>query len=575
MLIGVGLEWRWTGSAALAKGFRWRETAPGRGYWWTDELAIAQTVADHAPDKVDPSAAKALRIAHALPVLSRAPDLKEARASGLFPARVLNAIESLRSKSGKRLYPYQQAGVATVLLLHTQAQRGALLGDSMGLGKTPQSIAVARLLGWKSCLIVAPNAVLHNWKEEIADWWGVGFRIGSTKQGIGYMRHCARTLEPCRVLVPWTSAVKVQRALEGVDLWFKGCIFDEGHFGKNPAAKRTRAAWGYNYEYRGETRRCLGLAERVRGGSRPLILTGTPLPNRPIEIQPLLAAVGVAFAKEYDAFGRRYCSGYGYAGPDYGGACHLDELAARLEQAGVIRRTVDEVLKDIPPIQTQAIIFPGEGKSVGVRRVLAKERSLVSEEVRRKLRSSLDIGTMVPFEDLARVRAEMAAEKPPSVADHILRVLEELPEEQGVVVFWHHKAPITETNRLLVEKDPSLEHRLSTVTGDVPMKQRQDAVERFKRGRSRIFQGTIGTVGTGINGLQYRSRVCMFADYPWTPGEIAQAIGRLRRIGQKGAVLAQLLAFEGSLDAYVMRLILQKIDIHCKIFREDEAENAA
>ena len=70
-----------------------------------------------------------------------------------------------------RLYPYQQEGVS-FLVTNAINGRGSLLADSMGLGKTCQTIAaLARL--WKidrakyfPCVILAPNSVLYNWKAE-------------------------------------------------------------------------------------------------------------------------------------------------------------------------------------------------------------------------------------------------------------------------------------------------------------------------------------------------------------------------------------------------------------------------
>jgi hypothetical protein len=50
----------------------------------------------------------------------------------------------------------------------------------------------------------------------------------------------------------------------------------------------------------------------------------------------------------------------------------------------------------------------------------------------------------------------------------------------------------------------------------------------------------------------------VFAELDWTPGRVSQAEDRCHRIGQKDSVLVQHLVLEGSLDAYMAQMIVDK-----------------
>ena len=102
-------------------------------------------------------------------------------------------------------------------------------------------------------------------------------------------------------------------------------IMDEVHKIKNPKAKRTVVA----------------VSIKAR---RKVLLTGTPITNRPIELQPIAGYL------DYDSFGsffnfaRKYAGAYkGKFGWDYSGSSNLDELQRRLRQSFMIRRKKDEV----------------------------------------------------------------------------------------------------------------------------------------------------------------------------------------------------------------------------------------
>ena len=70
---------------------------------------------------------------------------------------------NIKTADGKTLYPFQKIGVE-FLALHDRA----LLGDDMGVGKTPTSLVA--LPEKAAVIIVCPAAVKYNWYDEIQIW---------------------------------------------------------------------------------------------------------------------------------------------------------------------------------------------------------------------------------------------------------------------------------------------------------------------------------------------------------------------------------------------------------------------
>ena len=107
-------------------------------------------------------------------------------------------------------------------------------------------------------------------------------------------------------------------------------IVDEAHALKNRDAKRTRAIFGY------------GTGRNHTPGiqaKRTLLLTGTPILNRPAELYTLAHALDPDFFSDAFAYERRYCDG---KKTDYGwnarGASNLKELQRELRARIMVRR---------------------------------------------------------------------------------------------------------------------------------------------------------------------------------------------------------------------------------------------
>ena len=99
-----------------------------------------------------------------------------------------------------------------------------------------------------------------------------------------------------------------------------------------------------------------------------------------------------------------------------------------------------------------------------------------------------------------------------------------------------------------------------SITGKTPVDERAMIVDQFQKDRdTRLFIGNIKAAGTGIT--LHASSTAIFAELDWVPANLDQAEDRLHRIGQPNSVLVHHLVFEGSLDARMAEVIVEKQNI--------------
>jgi SWI/SNF-related matrix-associated actin-dependent regulator of chromatin subfamily A-like protein 1 len=416
-----------------------------------------------------------------------------------------------------------------------------VLGDEMGLGKTLQALVACRKR--ERVLIVVPTSTIYGWQAETACWAGRTPYLVKTRTD---------TLPSTGwILMPWSLA-----SYYDLTQTWNAVIVDEVHYAKNPEAKRTVAvlgAWNHGVRTPGAVDR----ADRV------ICLTGTPIPNRPRELRPLVGAMGVFccdpfthLAQNPYAWGNQYCDGHSetiyvrrpgakkaskVTTYNDGGASRLDELQTQLRTHGMMRRLKSEVLRDLPPIERQVI-------PVGTLDI-----PLPVGWTREKLLAVLGEGSVPAFSEISLYRSELGMKKVPIVLDHLVDILEEDPEH-AVVLFCHHRAVAEAICDGLALHD--ITYLLAHGGHDAAA--RQKMVSMFTEGIGRVFVGTIGATGTGMDGLQHRTDHCVFAELPWVPAELDQAISRLHRMGQEGSVLAQMLVVPETMDAYVIETLLRK-----------------
>jgi SWI/SNF-related matrix-associated actin-dependent regulator 1 of chromatin subfamily A len=462
----------------------------------------------------------------------------------IVASRKADADLVLDAPEGLTYLGYQRAGVAFAL-----GRIGTLLGDEMGLGKTIQAIGVMMAdTTIREALVVCPKSVALNWVREIRKWSTRSVQVDRID---GVPRGGAEL----RVLV--VSYEEGKKQLAGLLRPWDCVIVDECHRMKNPKTQQSQMV--------------ASIAAQAR---KRLALTGTPIPNRTIEIFPIVKMLD---PEEWDPqgkgfwrFAKRYAgavnNGYGW---DFTGATNLEELQERLRATVMVRRLKADVLTELPPKRRQIIEIPANGASKAVEREskaqakhdeqmieLAARVELAkagTEEEYKAAVADLRQAAQVAFEEVSRLRHDTAMAKVPHVIEHVIEALESA-EGSKVIVFAHHLDVIARLREGLAEYG-SVE-----LTGQTSLEDRQAAVDRFQKDPGcRVFVGGIMAAGVGIT-LTAAAHV-IFAELDWVPGNVTQAEDRAHRIGQSNSVLVQHLVLEESIDARMAKILVQKQEV--------------
>ena len=113
---------------------------------------------------------------------------------------------------------------------------------------------------------------------------------------------------------------------------------------------------------------------------------------------------------------------------------------------------------------------------------------------------------------------------------HVVEFVNEVMEtEESIVVFCHHKAIHTLLHESLEEHNPS------SIIGGQTLTTRDNEIDRFQKGQTRLMIAGLRAGNVGIN--LTKARYVIFAELDWSPAIHRQAEDRLHRIGQKNKVL--------------------------------------
>ena len=423
------------------------------------------------------------------------------------------------------LFPFQSEAVDFV----HKAQGRVILGDDMGLGKTIEA------LGWirerpelKSILIVCPASVVYKWANEIKKWVGENEPVEVITTG-------SQPLPSVRFLI-MSYAIMVAQHQNLIRQEWDVLVLDEAHKVKSQKAQRTRCAKSLQYTH------CL-------------LLTGTPVMNRPMELFSLLNMLNPVEWDNFFHYGQRYCAAKKtYFGWDFSGASNLNELRDRLKTY-MIRRTKKEVLIQLPDLTRTRI--PVEVKKFEIEEALKSLTQWVKEN------GHSNGGRAEAMVRLGKLRQAIGLAKVPIVLDMVEDILEQ-DESQKVVVYAVHHSVV----QLLLEG--LKKYGVSSITGETSQAERQLRIDNFqKRAMPRVM--VISSAGgEGID--LYKADRVIFNERAWTSAEEEQVESRCHRFGQKNAVESIYLIASATVDRDMDALIESKRGLIMDVIGLDAVE---
>ena len=424
--------------------------------------------------------------------------------------------------AGLAYLPHQTEGVRFIL-----EREATLLADQPGTGKTVTAIGALNASGALNALIVCPASLRLNWKRELGRWLvkplevgiAAGRKLPDADIVIASYEFMARHLEPPRQL-RWGLLVA-----------------DEAHLlCGGPKTHRGRGVLGCpRYRKRPPV-------SAVKA-SRRLFMTGTPIVNRPIEMQPVLASIDRIRWGDRMRFARRYCAarhnGFGW---DFSGASNLDELERTLKETCMLRR----LKTGLPPKRWQVVPLPSDGATDA----LQAERSILGfgDRLERDLSiEALDGKAGAKFSEMAAIRRAIGIAKAPHVVELARRAL---AGGEKVVIAAHHHQVIDALMGAFEGIAVRIDGRDSATAKDA-------AVRRFQED-SVIQVCALGIRAGGLGHTLTAARFVICAELDWTPGAMEQVEDRCHRHGQSRDVLVQYAVTDGSIDALVAEKIVAK-----------------
>lgn len=454
----------------------------------------------------------------------------------------INAMPKLKVKlpwkaSAPTPYHYQDEGIA----------RGSELkrfinADEPGLGKSCMAIGTALAFEQSGvnpwpCLIICPATLKENWRREIEEKFTNKRAIilsdktrdnwpGLVRMGMGHFVIVNyESLWSFFVLStsnkggakPKLSDIKFT-PLIGL---FKSMIIDEAHKLRNDGTAQSMVAKGISV-----------------GKEIIMLLTGTPIVNKPNDLVPLLSIMGRL--PEFGGFKYyldRYCAGGSGAG-------NLNELNGKLNNTCFFRREKKDVLQDLPDkmreIFTCDITTRGEyAAAKGDLGKFLREQGYSEKQVNKSLNAEIMVKIGV-------LKAISARGKLPEAIDHIQEVVD---AGQKIVVFIHQKFMA----EALLKAFPTA----VSVRGDDDRDSRQRSVDAFQNDpRVLVIVCSIKAAGVGIT-LTASSRL-VFLELPWHPADTDQCEDRIHRIGQKNAAQISYFLGKDTIDEDIYKIIEKK-----------------
>jgi len=437
-----------------------------------------------------------------------------------------------RAKTGEqfrgKLMNFQKEGLDFLL----KSSGNALLADEMGLGKTVQTLSyVSTEKQTFPVLIVAPLVTLNNWEREIEKFLKKKSRNGRILESESPSVTLIRTGKSKELPITDIYVINYELLLKRSDdlekVGIRTIVCDEVH---NLRSKTTQ-------KYKAVKKLAALPTVQYRIG-----LSGTPIYNRGSEIWPIIDILKPGLLGSFKEFCEYFC----YVN-DKGKAIVLENKRAslrnELQKHVMLRRKKADVLKELKD-------------KVRYKEVIASDTEFYFEEldkIWKKLEAEQKEAQTEFSKSASYHRAIQSERQIAGVAKlpHVINFVKNIMEiEESVVVFCHHKVIHKLLHESLQEFSP-----VSIIGGQSDDK-RQDQIDKFQKGESKLMIAGIRAGNVGIN--LTRAKYVIFAELDWSPAIHRQAEDRLHRIGQKNTVFAYYLIGNGTLDDHVASILVDK-----------------
>ena len=430
---------------------------------------------------------------------------------------IKHSINELPNKLQNTLYNFQKEGINFGI----EKNGRLLIADEMGVGKTIQAIGIMTIYkeDWP-VLILCPSSVKFSWRDELKNW--LSDIINLEKEDIQVFKSSKDKIKNGQkfYIISYDLAIRNINFL--IEKKFKCAIADEAHYMKNFDSKRTKLL--------------IPILQRCK---RLILLTGTPILAKPIEIYPLLTALRPDFFHNFKEFGERFCNPtQTIYGMNWNGYDNIRELHFILKKI-MIRRLKNEVLSQLPPKKRQKIEIPTDEKIINqLKKILITKK----ERLKNFINSNDKIEKIEETKEIKNISNEKKSE------ENILATLNEAYTLTGkakikgitdyitylinnsckFLIFAHH----TEILNSIEETVKKTKTEYVRIDGKVSSEKKQERVNKFQKDNSCLV-AILGITACATGITLTKASTIIFAELHYTPAIMIQAEDRAHRIGQE------------------------------------------
>ena len=429
-------------------------------------------------------------------------------------------IKNLPPKILNTLYQFQKEGINFGIKKNGRL----LIADEMGVGKTIQAIGISSIYkeNWP-VLILCPSSLKLVWRDEIKNW--LSDIISNDKEEIQVFKNSKDNFKDNVkfYILSYDLAIRVIQKI--INKKFDFAIADEAHYLKSQDAKRTK----YLIPVLQKCKRCI-------------LLTGTPILAKPMEIYPLLNALRPDFFYSFKDFGSRYCNPIMTVyGINWTGISNSKELHFMLSKI-MIRRLKKDVLSQLPPKKRQKVEIQTDKKIVNQIKVLlskskGKIENLISSEIEitipeitentkeQKETKSQNENSEDILSCFNKTFSLTGKAKIPGILDYVNYLID---NSCKFLIFAHHMEVLDSIeNEILKSKISYIR-----IDGTVKTEQRQENVNIFQNDDNCLV-AILGITACATGLTLTKASTVVFAEMHFTPAIMIQAEDRAHRIGQE------------------------------------------
>jgi SNF2 family DNA or RNA helicase len=465
----------------------------------------------------------------------------------------LNRVETLPDFNlpeglNASLRDYQLEGFKWLCFLQENGF-GGCLADDMGLGKTLQAIAVlvrSRELSSGNItnslnqekytsLIVVPASLIHNWANECRKF-APGLKVLTH---VGNQRNRELSNFSYYDLVISTYHTVRQDSIQLSSFRFHYIICDESQMIKNPSSKLYNALVTLQSDHK-------------------VVLTGTPIENSLTDLWSQINFVNPGLLGTLSFFKRSFVQPIEKRGNE-----EREEKLRELISPFILRRTKDEVARELPPLYQQVLYVDMTDTQ---KRLYEEEKSQARNAILENFEEiGMEGSSLMVLQALTRLR---------QIANHPDLVEEYEGEDSGkfTEVYRNIESVVAEGHKLLlfssfVKHLNLFKSRLegdgigfAYLTGSRNQRQREEAVKDFQtKSDCSIFLISLKAGGVGLN-LTAADYVFILDPW-WNPAAEMQALSRAHRIGQENRVFVYRFISNDTIEEKIQRLQERKREL--------------